>query len=84
MERVIITKNKLMEILEFLETVTIDKIIISDHFIIRNTEEHLNKIKEKHPYCDKYDFCIVFTRENKKIKLITTFNAPTRKRTGRC
>ena len=44
MERVIITKNKLMEILEFLETVTIDKIIISDHFIIRNTEEHLNKI----------------------------------------
>ena len=113
MERVIITKNKLMEILEFLETVTIDKIIISDHFIIRNTEEHLNKIyadteiykrlltkeypleisiqpfdkvriKYKHPYCDKYDFCIVFTREIKKIKLITTFNAPTRKRTGRC
>ena len=42
------------------------------------------RIKYKHPYCDKYDFCIVFTRENKKIKLITTFNAPTRKRTGRC
>lgn len=107
-----IPKNKLIEILTFLETITTDKILISDHFIIRNTEEHHNKyyndteiykkllteqfpveislqpydkvrIKYIHPYCKKYDFCIVFKRINKKIKLITTFNAPTIKRTGR-
>ncbi len=107
-----IPENKLIEILTFLETITTDKILISNHFIIRNTEEHLNKfykdteiykevltehypveiflqpydkvrIKYVHPYCKTYDFCIVFKRINKKIKLITTFNAPTIKRTGR-
>lgn len=34
--------NKQIEILKFLETITTDKIIISDHFIIRNVEEHIN------------------------------------------
>lgn len=41
------------------------------------------RIKYKHPHCNTYDYCIVFTRTNNKIKLITTFNAPLTKRTGR-
>lgn len=40
------------------------------------------RIKYEHPYCDCYDYCIAFVIQENKMILLTTFNAPIKRRIG--
>ncbi|WP_323737528.1 hypothetical protein PXD04_11480 (plasmid) [Methanosphaera sp. ISO3-F5] len=63
----------------FYKDIDLYKTLLTEHYPVEISLQPYDKvrIKYEHPYCDNYDYCIVFKRINNKIKLITTFNAPT-------
>ncbi|MBQ6219634.1 MAG: hypothetical protein IJJ47_07885 [Methanosphaera sp.] len=60
------------------------KKLLTEEFPVEVSLQRYDKIRIKyeHPYCDYYDFCIVFVIQSDKIRLLTTFNAPIQKRMG--